>query len=273
MTSDTGYTFRLDDAEIRRFESMAVHAQQHEAALWATAGITENATVVDLGCGPGALFPRVAERIGAQGSILAVDADPDACDRARRAGQSLDCTVRVIQADVTATGLPAGVASVVLCRHVLVHNGQQTGAVLAECRRLLRPGGHLVSVEPDVDGIDFGAASAERCFEQRWVAMMRADGNDPSLGRERRLQKLLRSNGWDIVDSLAWTDALVIDKSPSWAAADAIVQRGFATANEMQSWRDALERRQAEGPLRCSVGMTAVVAEPGPPPPITTPLS
>ena len=258
----TAYTFRLDEAEIDRFRAMAANAERHERALWQRAGIVEGASVVDLGCGPGALLPLLATLVGSQGMVVGVDNDPVAAATARQVADSLDVATHVVCADGAATGLPAGAADVVMCRNVLVHYGPRVGEFLAHAATLLRPGGHLISVEPDVAGIDFGTAYAERAYEQRWAAMMRADGSDPSLGRGDRLPRLLRDHGWHVVDALAWTDRLVIDKSPAWAAADAIVRREFATRVELAEWRRALEERRAAGPLRCSLTMTAVLATP-----------
>jgi SAM-dependent methyltransferase len=206
----------------------------------------------------------LGERLGPRGALVAVDSDPTAVATARQLTDTLDVPVEIVFADGANTGLPSGAADVVTCRNVLVHNGRRTGELLAHAATLLRAGGCLLSAEPDVGGIDFGDAHAEHAYEQRWVAMMRADGNDPNLGRGDRLSRLLCEHGWQILDSVTWTDALVIDKSPAWAAADAIVRRAFATSAELAAWQHALEQRRASGPLHCSLTMTAVVATPEP---------
>jgi SAM-dependent methyltransferase len=262
MTAPGTYTFRLDDAELARFRAMAANAERHESSLWHRAGIRPGARVVDLGCGPGAVLPLLARRVGATGSVVAVDADPVACAAARSVAAGLDGRVQVVQSDAADTGLQPGAADVVLCRNVLVHNGARVGALLAHAAALLTGDGHLVSAEPDVDGLDFGPASAEREYERRWAAMVRADGNDPSLGGGDRLPELLGRHGWRVVDRVTWTDRLELDRSPAWAAADAVVERGFATARELERWRAALGERRAAGPLRVSLPMTAVVAAP-----------
>lgn len=256
------YTFRLDEAEVARFRAMAANAERHERQLWERAGIGAGATVLDLGCGPGALLPLLADRVGCNGTIIAVDADPVACTTARAVAAALDVSVQVVQADAAATGLPPATVDVILARNLLVHNGPRAEELLAHAATLLRPGGHLISAEPDVAGIDFGQAHDERAYEQRWAAMMREDGNDPALGRNGRLPHLLQRHGWRVLSTLAWTDELLIDKSPAWASVDAIVSRAFATRQEVSRWQEALERRRAVGPLACSLTMTAVLAQP-----------
>jgi SAM-dependent methyltransferase len=256
------YTFRLDEAEIARFGAMAANAARHEHQLWDRAGISPGATVVDLGCGPGALLPLLADRVGANGTVIGVDADPAACATARLVASDLTASARIVHADAADTGMPPGTADVVMCRNVLVHNGRRAEELLASASALLRPGGHLLSAEPDVDGLDFEDAPAEREYEQRWAAMVRHDGNDPALGRDDHLPRLLTRQGWRIVDALAWTDELLLDKSPAWAAAEAVMSRAFATRDEVARWRKAMELRRAAGPLRCSLTMTTVLSIP-----------
>jgi SAM-dependent methyltransferase len=262
MSPTDTYTFRVDDAEIARYRAMAEIAERHERALWDTAGIVSGATVVDLGCGPGALLPLLARRVAPTGRVIAVDADPAVCEIARQQASGLDVPVVVVRADAAHTGLQRASVDAVMCRNVLVHNGPRTADLLGHIARLLRVEGNLLSAEPDVVGIDFGAAHAEKEYEQRWAAMMRADGHDPALGRDGRLASLLQRHGWQVVAARAWSNELVIDKSPAWAAADLIVARGFATPAEMTRWRRALANRQPEGPLTCKLTTTAVVARP-----------
>lgn len=262
MTAAPGYTFRLDEREVERFRAMAAHAESAEAELWPRHGIRAGATVVDLGCGPGALVPLLAKRVGPTGTVIAVDADPIACATARLVAADAGARVEVRQADAADTGLAAGGADVVMCRNVLVHNGRRAGELLAHAAALLRPGGRLISAEPNVAEIDFGAARAEQDYERRWAAMSRADGNDPALGGDGRLPQLLEQHGWRVLEVVRWIDDVVIDRSPAWAAAELIVARGFATAAEMEHWRRALAERQADGHLHCTVPFTTVAAEP-----------
>lgn len=107
-----------------------------------------DATLADIGCGPG-FFALEAARLLPQGRVLAIDRQQSSLDvvvrRAREAG--LD-NIEAICADATA--LPLGAASVdaVLMAHVF-HDIPQRDAMLAEVRRVLRPGGRFCLVEWD----------------------------------------------------------------------------------------------------------------------------
>jgi len=91
------------------------------------------ARLLDLGCGGGALAPHVPAGYEHHG----VDLNAAALAQAQARG------VRVLQADVTAVGLPDGFADVVVAGELLEHvPGPER--VVAEAVRLLRPGGTVV---------------------------------------------------------------------------------------------------------------------------------
>ncbi|MBE8516172.1 class I SAM-dependent methyltransferase [Amycolatopsis sp. H6(2020)] len=99
--------------------------------------------VLDVGCGTGYLAGLAARAAGPAGSVLGVDASEPMIDFARRTTGSAFCRFEV----GTAQALPAGDGEfdVVLSSLMLHHipDGDQP-AVLAEMRRVLRPGGRLM---------------------------------------------------------------------------------------------------------------------------------
>jgi len=92
------------------------------------------ALLVDLACGGGLMGPHV-EPLGYR--HVGVDVNVRALQLAREHG------VTVVRASVLAVPLPDGCADVVLAGEILEHLEDDIG-VLAECARLLRPGGTLV---------------------------------------------------------------------------------------------------------------------------------
>ena len=131
---------------------MASRALDREADLWDAAGITSNAAVVDLGCGPGIFLPELASRTAPAGRLVGVDESGPAVTAAHQlAGQvdQLDLGVRIhiVRARVHATGLALGTFDVVFIRNLLLHNGASASAILEHSHQLLRPGGHLFCVE------------------------------------------------------------------------------------------------------------------------------
>jgi SAM-dependent methyltransferase len=110
-------------------------------ATWAglIGGLVDPAdgVVVDIGCG-GGTYTRAWSQLGAR-RVVGVDASAPVLDSARQDHGALP-GVEFVEGDAAATGLPDGEADVVFER-ALVHHIADLGPVVAEARRLLRPGG------------------------------------------------------------------------------------------------------------------------------------
>ncbi|MES4904811.1 MULTISPECIES: methyltransferase domain-containing protein [unclassified Streptomyces] len=108
-------------------------------------------TALDLGCGPGTDLAALAEAVAPSGTVIGVDTDPAMVDRARERTADLPA-VDVRLGDAHA--LPLADASVDRARtdRTLQHV-TDPAQVLAEARRVLRPGGRLVMAEPDWDSL------------------------------------------------------------------------------------------------------------------------
>lgn len=102
---------------------------------------SDGALLVDLACGGGLMGPHV-QRLGYR--HVGVDLNLRALELAREHG------VTVLRGSVLAVPLADGCADAVLAGEILEHVEDDVG-VLAECARLLRPGGTLV-----IDGLAKG---------------------------------------------------------------------------------------------------------------------
>ena len=119
----------------------------------AEAGIQPGHRELDYGCGPGAYVPDVAEQVGPTGRVYALDIHPLAVARvqalAKRRG--LD-NVETICSDCQ-TGLSDDSLDVVLL-YDIYHMLSEQDAVLAELRRVLKPGGTLSLQDPHMQEED-----------------------------------------------------------------------------------------------------------------------
>jgi SAM-dependent methyltransferase len=98
--------------------------------------------VVDLGAGPGTLTRRLRAALPGR-AVLAVERSSGMVAVGRYRGAP------VVRGDVTALPLPAGSAAAVTAGWVLhVLEPTDRAAAVAECARVLRPGGHLGLVVP-----------------------------------------------------------------------------------------------------------------------------
>jgi SAM-dependent methyltransferase len=241
-----GYSLELSEQELRRYRMMAAAAADNEAAEWAAAGIGPGARVADAGCGPGAVLRLLAERVGAGGQAVGVDADPVAVAIARQQLAGLP-QARAQVGPVADTGLEPGAYDVIMCRHVLAHNGGSETAIVAHLASLAAPGGCVYLVDVEATALRLAPSPPElQELSQRYQEFHRAKGNDLSVGL--RLGDLLTEAGL-IVERYACRAPVVRlqpgMRPPSWAARHEMVTAGFATDTDIKRWEQAFARLDA----------------------------
>jgi len=103
-------------------------------------------TVLDVGCGPGSNFGRLAEAVGPAGTIVGVDASPGMVERARERGEGLDCEIEVVQADAGRLPLAKNRFDGV-CATLSLSAMSDVEAVVAGIADALGPGGHVAVLD------------------------------------------------------------------------------------------------------------------------------
>jgi ubiquinone/menaquinone biosynthesis C-methylase UbiE len=113
----------------------------HQIAGWLAACRGE--TLVDLACGRGGPGLWLARQIGA--ALVGIDFSPVGIDHAtaRAAELAPELSARYVVADAAATGLPDAAAAGLVCIDA-IQLMPRPDAVMAEVRRLLRPGARAV---------------------------------------------------------------------------------------------------------------------------------
>ena len=238
-----GYSLALSEQELRRYRMMAAIAADNEAAEWAAAGIVPGARVADVGCGPGAVLRMLAERVGVTGQAVGIDADPGAVAVARQQMDGLpQGRVEIGRAD--ATGLVPGGYDVVMCRHVLAHNGGREAAIVAHLASLATAGGCVYLVDADVTALRFTAGEPDlEDLDERYRELHRARGNDLSVGL--RLGDLLTGAGLAVERYACRAPVFRVPpgmRPPSWAARAELAAAGLAAGADIKRWEDAFAR-------------------------------
>jgi ubiquinone/menaquinone biosynthesis C-methylase UbiE len=105
-------------------------------------------TVMDIGCGMGLFAIAMAQLVGAQGRVIAVDIQPQMLKvlarRARAAGVAERITLHHCEATSIGVAEPVDFALTFYC----VHEVPDAPRLLGEIHRCLRPGAKLLVVEP-----------------------------------------------------------------------------------------------------------------------------
>jgi SAM-dependent methyltransferase len=249
--TDSSYALRLSDAELARYQMMATVARQKERDLWQAAGLVSGASVADVGCGPGAMFPALVDAVGAAGRVFGVDGDSSAVAAAQAlVAQEGWSNVDVRQARADATGLTPGSVDAVMMRHVLAHNGPTEAAIVSHLATLVRPGGCVYLVDVEASAIRIRPSDPEvEELNDTYRRFHAARGNDLVTGL--RLGELLAGAGLEVLDHQGWYNIISAEggmRPPAWAARDAMVAGGFASEEDVQRWDAALERLTTQRP-------------------------
>ena len=170
---------------------------------------TPGERILDIGCGGGAFCRQIAPLIAPGGSIVGIDNAPAAIDVALRLSALEDRSLLTFtQAD--GHDLPFADASfdAAVCISVLGFC-QDPRQVLAEARRVLRPGGRFLVVNSDEDTRVYNGRDREL---GRRIARAIADrSNDPWLGRH--LAPMLAEAGFHLEE-----EAVLVDLEREYAA-------------------------------------------------------
>jgi SAM-dependent methyltransferase len=265
-----GRTFEMDTAALaaiaERMEARGAHPFIAAVIDEYMAGLIQTPadTLLEIGCGTGAVVRAIARRREMQGPIIAVDISPHLIEMARRiAGEAgLGDRIDFRGGDAHRLALPEGGFDVVVM-HNLISHVAQPATVLAEGRRLLRPGsGRLVVFDGDFASWTFATGAADvgeatdRAVQRGIVAQPRA---------MRALPRLLGQAGLD----LNWSRAYVvadIGRADFWLPSVAsfrvlLPAAGTMTEAEANAFVGELERASDENRFFAACNFYTYVAQ------------
>ena len=188
------YLLGHSEAEDLRLRKQAEELRRESAWLLDRTGVAPGDWAIDLGCGPQGVLDLLSERVGSTGHVIGIERNHDSVAMARRFVADRGLTnVEVLQADATATELPAASFDLVHARLVLV-NVPDVEAVVREMVRLARPGGVVASYEADYVShfCDPPLRAWDRLFE---IFKEYASANGIDLFVGRRTHRLFREAG------------------------------------------------------------------------------
>ncbi|WP_305784353.1 methyltransferase domain-containing protein [Symbioplanes lichenis] len=192
-------------------------------------------TVVDLGCGPGTDLGRLAAATPG-GRVIGIDRDPRMLAEARRRHP----TAEVHESDLHALPLPDAGADRARTDRVLQHV-DDPARVLAEARRVLRPGGLLGLAEPDWDTL--AVADEDLVTSRAFARFVAGRVRNAAIGRD--LVRLCVAAGFEVRN---------VTPVP-------VLFRDFATADAILGLRRNADRAVAAGALAGPAAATWVARQ------------
>ncbi|RJQ71888.1 class I SAM-dependent methyltransferase [Pseudonocardiaceae bacterium YIM PH 21723] len=201
--------------------------RRHEAAYIALRQFCAGAVVLEAGCGEGYGADLIA---GVARSVLALDYDEQAIAHVRRTYPQ----VRAVRTNLASLPVAGGSVDVVANLQVIEHLWNQE-EFLAECARVLRPGGLLLCTTPNRITFSPGRDTPLNPFHTRELSGTELDGlladagfrtRMLGLGHGPRLRELDARHGGSIIDAqintaLAgqpWSEQLIADVTSVTAA-------------------------------------------------------
>lgn len=261
--TDRDYVLGTQDEEIERLGLQHRVWRSRVLDAWRRARIGTGDTIIDIGAGPGFATLDLAEIVGPQGKVVALERsrrflDQLSADAARRGISNID----PLEHDVSEAGFGEGVADAIWCRWLLcfVADPRRTTSHIA---RALKPGGRAVFHEY----VDYGAwqmmppnKDIDR-FRTLVMQSWRDAGGEPDIGL--RLPNWLQEEGLEIVEMRPLVDIVgPTDFIWTWPAAfiasnaKRLHELGYVEAEEVDKFARALEQ---SGPN--AFMMTPVVVE------------
>ena len=189
------YVLGTNDAELARMGFQHQVWAEATAAAWERAGFRPGARILDVGCGPGHASFDLANLVGRDGRVLAVDVSERfvahlEAERRRRGVAQLETRVE----DLEQLSLEPGSVDGAFARWVLCFV-RDPGTVIARVARALRPGGtfavmdycryEAITVAPRSAPIERAVDAVARSFREH--------GGDPDVGQ--RIPALMREAG------------------------------------------------------------------------------
>jgi ubiquinone/menaquinone biosynthesis C-methylase UbiE len=221
------YLTRLASSELGlAYKSLVVEEMQ----------IEKGATVLDLGCGPGADLRAFATAVGRRGRVIGIDNDSDAIEEAQR-WAAADERIEVAVGDVHRLPLPARSVDRVHTDRVIQHVNDPT-AVISEAARVLRARGVAAFAEPDWDTlvIDFPRPQIPSSYRRFIVDRVVRNAR---IGR--RMANLCEEHGLNptrvIPVTAIYRDAAQADRVFGFARVTSrAVEAGYLSAAEGDEW-------------------------------------
>lgn len=131
-----------------------IHAVYHiagEQAMLAT-GLKQGSIVADIGCGSGNVAMWLAQTVGADGRVDAVDVDASQLTIAKARAARCARKINFYKQSVYSLNLPANTYDLVFSRFMLCQL-QRPYDALQQMTKLVKPGGHLVIIDIDMSSI------------------------------------------------------------------------------------------------------------------------
>ena len=245
--ADKPYTLATGEKAVSRLDLLERIFGTRTRDLLSVAGLCPGMRVAEIGCGIGLTAQWISAKVGASGSVVAVDSSSEQLEIASRRAAEVDIkNLSFKKGDAYESGLTRDSFDLVYARFLLCHVADPARA-LTEMRSLLKPGGTLVCEDHDDGGIFTEPTThAYKRLVEISDAVNRSRGLDSYIGL--KLPRLFRAVGFSQLDLRVQQIALLGgEEKRFWEltlreSAPAILAAGASTPAELEVICDEMHR-------------------------------
>ena len=243
-SSTPDYTLASVEAFVRRQERHTAEKCAAHLLPFLKPGLS----VLDFGCGTGGISMGLAKAIE-PGELHGVDMEQSQIDLARAAARNSGCNNTIFHvADVTTLPFEDGFFDVAHCHNVLLHI-PDTGAVLSEVRRVLKPDGLIACRELVFESsVSYPGSERTKILWEMYMDVLKADDGHPEMGADLKNQ-LLMSGFTNVRASMSFS---TFNKPEEISAFHDLVTKGFLSreiteaAIKYGAWTEKMSREVRE---------------------------
>jgi SAM-dependent methyltransferase len=247
--TESDYVLGTNEEEIDRLGLQHRVWRPTTLECWRRAGITIGSRVIDIGCGPGYATIDLAEIVGRNGEILAIERSPRFLKIAQERCAANGLTnVRFRQADLMEDSLGETGFDATWCRWVacFVSDPQR---LIAKVSAALRPGGVAIFHEYiDYKTWRFAPRKpAHESFVEEVMASWRGNGGEPDVAAF--LPPWLEAAGLHVID-IRPRVLTILPKDYAWQWPASFIESNLARLRELgrvtEDWTESVRKEFAE---------------------------
>jgi len=211
------------ESMLRTLAAQANAIWPQEEALFARYALPPECRIADIGCGSGEITSRLAFKYP-QATVIGVDILESSIAYASRRYAALAPRLSFQQGDAFALAFESDRFDLVVCRH-MTQSIPEPQKVLAELRRICRPGGwlHILSEDYLMLHMMAGKLDPDRLWHEGAVPFGRSTGVDTRVGRRT----------WTLLHDLGMEELRV-----DYVTVDTLRVPRETFAAMMEAWRD-----------------------------------
>jgi SAM-dependent methyltransferase len=246
MATERPYVLGTHDAEIERLGLQHGLWRHRTLECWRRARLSRGARVLDVGAGPGFATLDLAELVGPEGEVTAIDLSRRFLGvleaRARERGFG---NIRTFEVDLNKDDLPAGPYDIVWARwcHIFLRHPRE---LIARIAKAVKPGGRVVLHEY----ADYGAwrmipeLESFQHFVSAVMKSWRETGGEPDIGAQ--IPAWLEAEGLTVL-STELVSYFLAPSDPLWVWPTSYIDNGGARLVELgQLSREAARQVSAD---------------------------